>query len=110
MDTHELVLKLTKEEFAWLQQEVNRRIKSIEHLLGGLSVEERKRAAKHAINECMGYRERLSEWRAIGSGQVVGAWKSMIGRRLKQTGAQWKVDRLNEMAVLCSVHYSDLWH
>ena len=33
----------------------------------------------------------------------------MIGRRLKQTGARWKVDRLNEMAVLCSAHYSDLW-
>jgi hypothetical protein len=57
----------------------------------------------------LGYRERLSEGRAIGSGQVEGACKSMIGRRLKQTGARWDVDRLNEMAVLCSVHYSDLW-
>ena len=56
----------------------------------------------------LGYRERLSEGRAIGSGQVEGACKSMIGRRLKQTNAQWNVDRLNEMAVLCSVHYSDL--
>ena len=45
----------------------------------------------------------------LGSGQVEGACKSMIGRRLKQTGARWNVDRLNEMAVLCSVHYSDLW-
>ena len=57
----------------------------------------------------LGYRERLSEGRAIGSGQMEGACKSMIGRRLKQTNAQWNVDRLNEMAVLCSVHYSDLW-
>ena len=24
-------------------------------------------------------------------------------------GARWNVDRLNEMAVLCSVHYFDLW-
>ena len=55
------------------------------------------------------YRERLAEGRAIGSGQVEGACKSMIGRRLKQTGARWNVDRLNEMAVLCSVHYSDIW-
>ena len=55
------------------------------------------------------YRERLSEGRAIGSGQVEGACKSMIGRRLKQTNARWNVDRLNEMAVLCAVHYSDLW-
>jgi hypothetical protein len=55
------------------------------------------------------YRERLAEGRVIGSGQVEGACKSMVGRRLKQTGARWDVDRLNEMAVLCSVHYSDLW-
>jgi hypothetical protein len=65
------------------------------------------------------YRERLSEGRAIGrpsgargqkrSGQVEGACKSMIGRRLKQTNARWNVVRLNEMAVLCSVHDSDLW-
>jgi hypothetical protein len=57
----------------------------------------------------LGYRERLSEGRVIGSGQVEGACKSMIGKRLKQSGARWRVDRLNEMAVLCSVHYSDLW-
>jgi hypothetical protein len=57
----------------------------------------------------LGYRERLAEGRAIGSGQVEGACKSMIGKRLKQTGARWDVERLNEMAVLCSVHYSDLW-
>jgi hypothetical protein len=57
----------------------------------------------------LGYRERLLSGRAIGSGQVEGACKSMIGRRLKQTNARWDVDRLNEMAVLCSVHYSDLW-
>ena len=57
----------------------------------------------------LGYRERLSQGRTIGSGQVEGACKSMIGRRLKQTGARWRVDRLNEMAVLCAVHYSDLW-
>jgi hypothetical protein len=55
------------------------------------------------------YRERLSEGRAIGRGQVEGACKSMIGRRLKQTNARWDGERLNEMAVLCSVHYSDIW-
>jgi hypothetical protein len=61
----------------------------------------------HANRLC--YRERLSEGRVIGSGQVEGACKSMIGRRLKQTNAHWLVERLNQMAVLCSVHYSDLW-
>jgi hypothetical protein len=54
------------------------------------------------------YRERLAEGRVIGSGQVEGACKSMM-RRIKQTDARWLVERLNEMAVLCSVHYSDLW-
>jgi hypothetical protein len=53
--------------------------------------------------------ERLAEGRVIGSGQVEGACKSMVGIRLKQTNARWNVDRLNEMLVLCSVHYSDLW-
>ena len=32
----------------------------------------------------MNYRERLAEGRAIGSGQVERACKSMIGARLKQ--------------------------
>jgi len=57
----------------------------------------------------LGYRERLAQGRTIGSGQVEGACKSMIGKRLKQTGARWNVERLDEMALLCSVHYSDLW-
>jgi len=55
------------------------------------------------------YRERLAEGRAIGSGQVEGTCKSMIGKRLKQSGACWIVERLNEMALLCSLHYSDIW-
>ena len=37
------------------------------------------------------YAERLAEGRAIGSGQAEGACKHMIGRRLKQTGARWRV-------------------
>jgi hypothetical protein len=49
--------------------------------------------------------KQLAEGRVIGSGQVEGACKSMIGKRLKQTSARWDDGRLNEMAVLCSVHY-----
>jgi hypothetical protein len=67
----------------------------------------REYLANHRSRLC--YRERLLEGRAIGSGQVEGACKSMIGKRLKQTNARWLEDRLDEMAVLCSVHYSDLW-
>ena len=55
------------------------------------------------------YRLRLAEGRVIGSGQIEGACKSMVGRRLKQTGAKWLVSRLNRMAVLCSVRYSSHW-
>ena len=45
----------------------------------------------------------------IGSGQVEGACKNLVGRRLKQTGARWRIRRLNRMASLCSLLYSDLW-
>jgi len=55
------------------------------------------------------YRERLAEGRAIGSGQVEGACKHLIGARLKQTWAKWRVTRLNRMAVLCSVRYCEQW-
>lgn len=53
------------------------------------------------------YRERLAEGRTIGSGMVEGACKTAIGRRLKQTGARWKVRRLERMAALCCLDYSD---
>jgi len=59
--------------------------------------------------ERLNYRERLSEGRAIGSGQIEGACKSMIGARLKQTGARWKRSRVNKMGVVCSLFYADQW-
>ena len=55
------------------------------------------------------YRERLAEGRAIGSGQVEGACKHLIGSRLKQTWAKWLVPRLNRMATLCAIRYCDQW-
>lgn len=55
------------------------------------------------------YRNRLAEGRSIGSGQVEGACKNMIGRRLKQTGARWRTRRLNRMANLCCLVYSHAW-
>jgi hypothetical protein len=53
------------------------------------------------------YRQRLAEGRSIGSGMVEGACKTAIGLRLKQTGARWRVKRLERMAALCCLHYSD---
>jgi hypothetical protein len=60
-------------------------------------------------SERLCYRERLSEGRAIGSGQVEGACKSLIGKRLKQTGARWKVRNLNRMMLLCTARYGTAW-
>ena len=53
------------------------------------------------------YRRRLAEGRSIGSGMVEGACKTAIGLRLKQTGARWRVRRLERMAALCCLHYGD---
>ena len=55
------------------------------------------------------YRRRLAEGRSIGSGLVEGACKTVVGRRLKQTGARWRVRRVERMASLCCVLYSEQW-
>ena len=59
--------------------------------------------------EQLDYPRRLAEGRAIGSGQVEGACKHLIGRRLKQSGARWCIRRVNRMAYLCSLLYADQW-
>jgi hypothetical protein len=55
------------------------------------------------------YATRLAAGQSIGSGLVEGACKQVIGRRLKQTGARWKVRRVERMATLCAVQASDQW-
>jgi hypothetical protein len=57
-----------------------------------------------------------SEGRAIGrpsgqkrSGQVEGACKNSIGKRLKQTWAEWKEERANKIAIICAALYSNQW-
>ena len=60
--------------------------------------------------EHLDYAGRLAEGRVIGSGQVEGACKHWIGRRLKQTGARWRIQRANRMAGLCALKYSRQWH
>lgn len=60
---------------------------------------------QHHLN----YADRLAAGQSIGSGQVEGGCKNMIGRRLKQTGARWRVRRVNRMAGLCSLMYSHQW-
>lgn len=58
----------------------------------------------------LNYADRLSSGQSIGSGQVEGACKNMIGRRLKQTGARWAVSRVNRMVGLCANLYSKQWN
>jgi hypothetical protein len=55
------------------------------------------------------YAERLASGRAIGSGLIEGACKNLVGRRLKQTGACWRLSRANRMEVICAVLYSNQW-
>jgi hypothetical protein len=55
------------------------------------------------------YAGRLAAGQSIGSGLVEGACKQGIVRQLKQTGAQWKVRRVERMASLCAVQASAQW-
>jgi hypothetical protein len=55
------------------------------------------------------YAARLAQGRSIGSGLVEGSCKQVIGRRLKQTGARWKLRRVERMAALCCVQASGQW-
>jgi hypothetical protein len=70
-------------------------------------------AAPEVLNYFCGHRERLNyalrlrRGQPIGSGLIEGACKQMIGKRMKQTGAQWDVDNANRMALLCSLAYAD---
>jgi len=58
----------------------------------------------------MNYRERLAAGLSIGSGQVEGACKNLIGARLKQTGAKWKRERVDRMGIICSILYGEQWN
>ncbi len=56
-----------------------------------------------------GYAGRLGRGQSIGSGMVEGACKTVVGRRLKQTGARWRVRHAEQMVARCGLLYSDLW-
>jgi hypothetical protein len=72
-----------------------------------------QKAASEVLNYFCGHQQRLNyalrlrRGQPIGSGLIEGACKQMIGRRMKQTGAQWDVDNANRMALLCSLAYAD---
>ena len=55
------------------------------------------------------YTGRPASGQSIRSGLAEGARKQVIGRRMKQTGARWRVRRANRMATLCCTLHSDNW-
>ncbi|MCL2744588.1 MAG: hypothetical protein FWE67_12120, partial [Planctomycetaceae bacterium] len=57
----------------------------------------------------MDYFGRLRDGRSIGSGQVEGACKSLVGRRLKRTGAKWRIANANRTSAVCAILYTDQW-
>ncbi len=57
--------------------------------------------------------DRLAVGLSIGTGQIEGACRNLIGRRLKQTEAKWRVRLVSRMAGLCTLcnnMYSNQWN
>ena len=61
------------------------------------------------MDSLLDYCDRLADGRVIGRGLVEGACKNLVGRRLKQTGACWRLDRANKIARVCGLLYSHQW-
>lgn len=59
--------------------------------------------------EALRYGDRLRRGLPIGSGQVEGACKTVVGRRLKLNSARWSPRNIEPIASLCGLHYSNLW-
>lgn len=58
----------------------------------------------------LGYADRLATGRSIGSGLVEGTIKQVVNRRLKQTGAKWKVAHVGPLAELAALVDTTDWN
>lgn len=86
---------------------------------GGAATLTELKAGSDSVDELIAYMEphvthtdyprRLKEGRSIGSGMVEGSCKTVVGLRLKQTGARWRIRRVERIASLCCLAYSDQW-
>lgn len=92
----ELDVELAAEERRWRSLRKRRAVGELREYLS--------RHVEHS-----NYRERLVRGQSIGSGMVEGACKTVVGKRLKQTGARWRVRHAERMVALCGLLYSDLW-
>ena len=63
----------------------------------------------HPNQQALGYAQRLRRGQPIGSGQVEGACKTVIGRRLKLNSARWSPPNIAPFASLAALDHSDLW-
>jgi hypothetical protein len=57
----------------------------------------------------LGYALRLRRGQSIGSGLVEGSIKQLLNRRLKQTGARWKVEHVGPMVELGALAAGPEW-
>lgn len=58
----------------------------------------------------LGYAERLAAGRSIGSGLVEGSIKQLVNRRLRQTGARWRVEHVGPLVELGAMIDTPDWH
>lgn len=63
--------------------------------------------AKHPTR--LGYADRLALGRSIGSGVVEGSIKQLVNRRLKKTGARWKVAHVGPLVELAALIDTPDW-
>jgi hypothetical protein len=55
------------------------------------------------------YAGRLAAGRSIGSGLVEGSIKQLVNRRLKLTGARWRVDHVGPLVELAALIDTPDW-
>jgi hypothetical protein len=58
----------------------------------------------------LNYALRLRRGQSIGSGLVEGSIKQLLNRRLKQTGARWKVEHVGPLVELAALADSPQWN
>ena len=58
----------------------------------------------------LGYAGRLAAGRSIGSGQVEGAIKQLVNRRMKRTGARWRAEHVGPRVELVARIETPEWH
>jgi hypothetical protein len=58
----------------------------------------------------LGYADRLAAGQSIGSGLIEGSIKQLVNRRLKLTGARWRVDHVGPLVELAALIDTPDWH